>query len=168
MTEFIIEKANTNEVEEILRLLKEAAIWLQNKKIDYWHDWIDPPPNFINWINSGVKNDEFNLVVENGMIIGCFRLQWSDEMFWGNQNDPAGYVHSFTIDRKLVGNKIGKNVLLRIEQICGEKKKKYLRLDCSSEVHALRKYYEDYGFLSVGEIIVHGEKLTLYEKKIIT
>jgi N-acetylglutamate synthase-like GNAT family acetyltransferase len=167
MYEFVIKKAKRDDLREILRLLKEAAIWLQNKNINYWHDWINPPPNFYNWVKSGLENDEFYLVEREGSIIGCLRLKWNDELFWGIQKEPAGYIHSFTIDRKLLGKNIGRNVLNKIEQNCKEINMKYLRLDCSSEVPALRKYYENCGFLPVGETTVNGERLTLYEKEII-
>jgi hypothetical protein len=34
----------------VLQLLKDAALWLQEKKIDYWQNWINPPTEFVNWI----------------------------------------------------------------------------------------------------------------------
>jgi N-acetylglutamate synthase-like GNAT family acetyltransferase len=164
---FAIRKATGDDLGEILRLLKSAALWLEKKNVHYWQDWIRPPHDFVRWIAHGVENGEFHLVVGEGEVIGCYRLQWKDEVFWGEQTEKAGYLHSFTIDRKFSGRKIGESVLRTVEEACRERSKKYLRLDCGSDVPALRKYYEGQGFLPVGETVVRGEKLTLYEKALV-
>jgi N-acetylglutamate synthase-like GNAT family acetyltransferase len=166
MDDIVFQEAGGEDINEIMRLLQEAALWLKTKNINYWQDWINPPENFINWIKTGFERGEFYLIKQGYSIIGCFRLTWNDEIFWGKQNTPAGYIHSFTIDRKLMENKIGIMVMRNIEKKCKESNKKYLRLNCSSEVPALKQYYENYGFQAVGETIVHGEKLTLYQKEI--
>lgn len=166
MNAISINSANNEDIDEILRLLKEAALWLKEKNITYWHIWINPPDNYLDWIKKGFDKNEFYLVKQNNSIIGCFRLSWDDELFWGRQDTSAGYIHSFTIDRKLRGNGIGKRVMRIIENKCLELNKNYLRLDCSYHDDALRKYYERYGFHNVGETTVKGERLTLYEKEL--
>jgi N-acetylglutamate synthase-like GNAT family acetyltransferase len=167
MDEIVFQRAGGNDLTEILRFLKEAALWLKMKNINYWQDWINPPDKFINWIKTGFERKEFYLVKQGESIIGCFKLSENDEVFWGKQDSPAYYIHSFTIDRKLKVKNIGIKVMQNIENICKESNKKYLRLDCSSTVPALKQYYEGLGFHTVGETLVHGEKLTLYEKEIV-
>jgi ribosomal protein S18 acetylase RimI-like enzyme len=80
---------------------------------------------------------------------------------------PAGYVHSFTIDRKHYGKKKGIVVLQMIEKKSKDNGKRYLRLDCASNNLKLKKYYEKFGFRPVGVTIVKGEQLTLYERDIV-
>ena len=159
-------KARPGEIDVVLLLLKEAALWLQQRGIDYWQEWILPPSNFINWIKLGFDNDEFYLVEDDNNIIGCFRLQWQDPMFWGERKENAGYIHSFTTSRHLSGQDIGRNVLSMIEPHCRQNNKEFLRLDCGVDVTGLKKYYEQNNFKPVGEVTVLGEKLTLYEKRI--
>jgi len=156
----------TNEIDLVLQLLKDAALWLHEKQIDYWQDWLNPPPAFINWIQQGFTKHEFYLAYNNEDLIGCFRLKWEDEAFWGKRNEPAGYIHSFTTVRKLAGQRWGERILALIETYCQRAGKDYIRLDCGSGVTNLRKYYEDYGFQKVGETTIRGEELTLYEKRI--
>jgi RimJ/RimL family protein N-acetyltransferase len=160
-------KARPNELNSVLLLLKDAALWLQKKGINYWQDWISPPPHFIDWIRQGFEKNEFYMVGKKGDVIGCFRLQWQDPLFWGEQEGNAGYIHSFTISRNLAGQGIGRNVLDLIESHCRQNEKEFLRLDCGVDIKGLRKYYEQYGFKLAGEVIVLGERLTLYEKRII-
>ena len=159
-------QAHQHDLPIVLQLLKEAAVWLQERKIDYWQDWLNPPPAFRNWIQQGFDRNEFMLVYEHNTVIGCFRLQWQDELFWGEQADNAGYIHSFTISRCLAGQGKGKQVLGLIELMCRAHGKRYLRLDCGKNISGLCRYYEAYGFQNVGETIVRGEVLTLYEKPI--
>ncbi len=147
-------------------MLKEAALWLQKKQIDYWQDWISPPPHFIDWIKQGFEQNEFFMVEKDKCVIGCFRLQWQDPLFWRKQEDNAGYIHSLTISRALAGQGIGRRVLDLIESHCRQNGKKLLRLDCGVGIKGLRKYYEQYGFRPVGEVTVLSERLTLYEKQI--
>jgi N-acetylglutamate synthase-like GNAT family acetyltransferase len=166
MDEIIFQRAGGKDLSEILRLLQEAALWLNKKNVNYWQDWINPPEKFLNWIKMGFERNEFYLVKQGDSIIGCFRLSRNDEVFWGKQDSPAYYIHSFTIDRKLKGKHLGIKVMKNIENMGKESNMDYLRLDCSSTVPALKQYYEKLGFRAVGDTIVQGEKLTLYEKGI--
>lgn len=95
-----------------------------------------------------------------------FRLQWTDPMFWGERQDLAGYLHSFTISRKFTGQRLGSKVLDLIGQYCKEKGKDFLRLDFGIAIEGLKNYYESCGFVSVGETVVYSERLALYEKKL--
>jgi hypothetical protein len=59
----------------------------------------------------GFELEQFYFILNNETIIGMFRLLWEDELFWGKQENNAGYIHSFTIDRKYYGFGIGTKVL---------------------------------------------------------
>jgi GNAT superfamily N-acetyltransferase len=157
-------KADKVEMPAVLLLLKEAALWLRKKKINAWQNWIDPAPNFVARIQQGFDNGEFFLAENNGKLIGCFRLQWQDPMFWGPQEPNAGYVHSFTVKRELTGQGIGYQLLDLIEAYCRLNGETILRLDCHADVPGIRKYYEKYGFQWVKDMVYAGFPTTLYEK----
>jgi ribosomal protein S18 acetylase RimI-like enzyme len=160
-------QAHQDDLPIVLQFLKEAALWLQEREIDYWQDWLHPPPLFLNWIQKGFDRDEFYLVYQSADVIGCFRLQWQDELFWGPQTDNAGYIHSFTVSRSLAGQHRGEQVLALIEEYCRTRGKTFLRLDCGKAIHGLCQYYEGYGFRKVGETTVMGEEMALYEKSLV-
>lgn len=162
-----IRLANLSEIDKAFMFLKDAAIWLKDKKIDYWQNWINPPDIHKQWISEGFDANEFYFVELDNQVIAMFRLQWTDELFWGVQENNAGYIHSFTIDRAFGGQDIGKHILLLIEDMCIKKNKTYLRLDCGVHIQKLSNYYENAGFTSTGEITLHGERLRLYEKTLI-
>lgn len=160
-------KVLPNESEEVFLLLKSAAEWLRERGINYWQDWHNPPQNFKDWIMEGIINGEFYFAEDETDIAGMFRVQYSDEMFWGKRTDSAAYLHSFTTVRKNYGRGIGTTMLKDIERLMAEKGIAYLRLDCSADVARLCKYYENAGFMAVGEIKLFDDTMTLYEKKVV-
>ena len=164
----IIREAFPHEIDYGLNLLCEAAIWLRDNAIDYWQGWLDPPDEYKAWVKQGFDNGEFHFVeCENSKIVGMFRLQFEDEIFWGKRDDKAGYIHSFTTDRNLKGNQIGYSVLHMIEQSLLEKNIRVIRLDCPPTLERLCTYYEDLGFTPKGMVTVFDEELQLYEKKLL-
>jgi ribosomal protein S18 acetylase RimI-like enzyme/GrpB-like predicted nucleotidyltransferase (UPF0157 family) len=165
MSQITFRRAKPDELDLVLLLLKSAALWLRERKINYWQEWIAPPQNFVNWIKRGFAQDQFFMVEREGEIVGCFRLIWEDEQFWGKREDQAGYIHSFTVARELAGQGIGYQILDMIQDYCLENGNAWLRLDCAANNRALRNYYEEYGFKLVGEVFVYSPA-TLYEKPI--
>jgi len=166
MTQINLRKARPDEMDKVLKLLKEAALWLRGKKINYWQQWLDPPPNFVSWIQRGFDNDEFFIVEQDGNTAGCFRLQWQDPQFWGQKIYKAGYIHSFTVKRELAGQGTGYKLLKLIEDYCRDNGKNLLRLDCGTDIPGIRKYYEKFGFKWVEDTVYAGYLTTLYEKQI--
>ncbi len=166
MADLSFRQAKPDEIAQVFSLLKEAALWLNQQGIDHWQDWIAPPQRFIDWIEQGFRQQEFYFLTSAQQIIGCFRLQWQDPLFWGEQSIPAGYIHSFTIKRSLAGQGIGSQALALIEDLCRANQKSHCRLDCNATVVELCHYYQQHGYLTVGQTTVQGESLLLFEKRL--
>jgi ribosomal protein S18 acetylase RimI-like enzyme len=163
--QLIIKHGTPRDLPIALDLLKKAAEWLNTKEINYWQDWKNPSAAHIEWIESGFEKSEFHLAYnKDNVIVGMYRLQFSDDLFWGKREDKAGYIHSFTTNRDFKGHNIGHLILQNIERELIENGFDYLRLDCSPEVKGLCYYYEAYGFQPKETVVVHGEELRLYEK----
>lgn len=148
----------------IFELLKTAAAWLQARGIDYWQNWHRPPAHHIAWIDDGISAGEFRIAEENASVIGCFRLQDADELFWGPQAEPAGYLHSLTVDRSRAGEGLGRIIIDTVRDDLLSRGVHLLRLDCGARVSGLCRYYEMLGFVPVGTTEVDGETLVLYQK----
>ncbi|MFW6237972.1 MAG: GNAT family N-acetyltransferase [Halanaerobiales bacterium] len=161
-----IRKAEKEEIDTAFSLLREAAEWLREEGIDYWQDWHQPPENLRSWIKEGFDREEFYFAGMDGEIVGMFRLKYSDEMFWGEENERAGYIHSFTTRRELKGRGIGDKILGRIEEMLKQKSIDKLRLDCGEGIDGLCEYYENRGFKKKRVTEVEGNRLVLYEKSI--
>lgn len=149
-----------------LEMLKEAAVWLKEKNINYWKSWLNPNQDYINWIKSGLDNNEFYFLESENEVIGMYRLQYSDEMFWGKREEKAGYIHSFTIKRKYCGQGIGRDALELIALKLKQNGIGLIRLDCGSEIKGLCEYYEKNGFNKVDEREVFEFMASFYEKRL--
>lgn len=159
-----IRPAGPDDRDCIFALLRSAAQWLRERGVDYWQNWHDPSAQHIQWVEGGLRLGEFRIVESGGEVVGCFRLQDSDEVFWGPRPERAAYLHSFTVDREKAGSGLGAVVLGMVEAELHAADIGVLRLDCGVDVEGLRRHYESQGFAVVGEVVVDGEHLALYEK----
>ncbi|MFZ5974724.1 MAG: GNAT family N-acetyltransferase [Bacillota bacterium] len=162
---FSIRTARYDELPQALGLLKEASQWLKSEGIDYWQDWQNPPDSFIEWVKKGLMQSQFYFFHINNNLCGMFRLQYEDTLFWGLRRERAGYLHSFTVKRGLHGMGLGHWLIEQIKQILSKNGIYILRLDCSSNIEGLCRYYKNEGFVEVGEAELFSERYTLYETR---
>ncbi len=166
--DFIIRKADIQESDAAFELMKEAAVWLRDRGIDYWQNWLQPPQHHIDWILDGFRRGQFYFVESGDRLLGMYRLQYTDEHFWGKRTETAGYVHSFTTRRSEAGTGLGSRILRRIEKDLLDQGITLLRLDCGAEIRGLCAYYEGQGFQLVDTVRVEDFMLNLYEKQLAT
>jgi GNAT superfamily N-acetyltransferase len=159
-------KAEPGEIDAALELLKEAAVWLRGQGVDYWQNWIAPAEKHADWIREGFDRNEFFFAYARDDLVGMYRLQDADELFWGKRDDRSAYLHSFTTKRDRHGKGTGRQILRDIESRLREQGFEYLRLDCGKKTAGLCRYYEENGFRKVGEKAIDGEELVLFEKRL--
>lgn len=159
-----IRVADNHDRDLVYALLASAARWLRSRGIDYWQNWHAPPPHHAEWIDQGLASGEFRVLELAGEAVGCLRLQYADELFWGPCPERAGYIHSLTIDRRFAGRSLGREALDAVADALVAEGVGLMRLDCGVEVGGLRGYYESLGFEAVGTTTVDGEVLVLYER----
>ncbi|MFA6530248.1 MAG: GNAT family N-acetyltransferase [Candidatus Micrarchaeia archaeon] len=164
--DLIFRKADKKEIDIAFGLLETAAGWLKSRDIDHWQNWLNPTEANKKWVTDGFNKKYFFFVLHGSEIIGMFRLQFEDKLFWGKRTEPSGYIHSLTTSRKYAGRGLGNIILKWVENYCKKHEKTYLRLDCSESNPGLRSYYEKLGFTKVGISPLKEERLVLYEKKL--
>lgn len=149
----------------VLATLKDAALWLESKRVDQWQNYIEPDQAMRGWIEQGVADQEVHLVYFKQKAIATLRLLWADLRFWPAKNDGlAGYIHSFAVVTEFRNQKIGDQVLQWVEAECRRRKKKYLRLDCSAYNPALQQYYLNHGFRALETRAAQGYLNVFFEK----
>lgn len=162
--EFI--RALSSELEEALFFFKLASQSLSKKNIGQWSYWIDPPEEKISWVKEGFDNGEFYFVYDQeGNKIAMFRLLEMDTLYWDNKGIEKNtrYIHSLVVHPSYSGQGVGKCVMLKIIDQLKHNKIKKLRLDCDGSNPRLCGYYEDYGFIKVGEKTTKYAVNNLYE-----
>ncbi len=162
--EFI--RALGSELEDALVFFKLASQSLTKKNISQWSYWIDPPEEKINWVKEGFDNEEFYFVYDpEGNKIAMFRLLEKDTLYWDDKGVEKNtrYIHSLVVHPSYSGQGIGTAVMLKIIDLLKQDKIKKFRLDCDGSNPRLCKYYEDYGFVKVGEKTTNYAVNNLYE-----
>lgn len=159
-------QAEASEIETVLALLKEAAEAIRKKGLDQWRTWLAPGDDQIHWIEEGLTNREFYFASQDGKLAGMFRLSEEDIRYWGKQERPAGYIHSLVVRKEFAGQELGQVMMRYVEQYLMEKGINLLRLDCNAANQWLCAYYENTGFIKVGQKQMPHSLNNLYEKEL--
>lgn len=167
MSEWNIRQASKDEITTAFDLLKKAAMRLQEKGIQQWSYWLDPPAEKREWVKTGFDNHEFYFIEVDSKLAGMFRLMETDELYWGKQVEKARYIHSLVIVTEFSGKQIGKKVIDFIMEQMKKQEVFFLRLDCDASNLVLCSYYEKQGFIKVGEKQMPLSLNNLYERKLI-
>lgn len=154
------------EQDKILSLLRIAALSLQKKGVDQWKIWLNPPEDKIQWVENGLLNNEFFFIQQGIDNVGMVRLSKEDEIYWGKQIDAAYYIHSLVILPQFSGNQLGEKVLDLVMNQAIEQSIPLLRLDCIGSNQKLCSYYENQGFVKMGEKQMPHSLNNLYEKQV--
>jgi protein-tyrosine phosphatase len=159
-------QATQAEQAEIMYLFKEAAENLQKRGINQWQQWLSPTQYYIDWVAKGINNAEYYFVEKDNTIAGMFRLMYTDDEYWGKNDDSAAYVHSLVTLPHFKGQNIGTEVLQMIENQLIKKSIQYFRLDCKADNTALCDYYHRQGFAPVRLQVMPHYTVQLFEKKL--
>lgn len=157
-----MEKAHMGDVEAIVQLFVEAAVWMKARGIYQWTT--APRPTFWEHIRQKIVEGEVFVVrAANGRLLGHIRFDFEASHIW--PDDPAGtvYVRGLVIANKMRGQGLGVDMLHWAQEYARQKGYRRLRLDCLAENRRLCRYYADYGFTFLGEGYSGSYTAALYE-----
>jgi GNAT superfamily N-acetyltransferase len=156
----------------VTELLSDAAAWTATIG---FHNWPVPFPCPV--VTAGVDRGEVYVAEADSdgdpVIVAALTLQWSDELFWGDQPDDAGYVHRLVVRRDRAGTGLGAALIEWASERVRAEGRGCLRLDVSADNLPLGTFYERLGFVCrgvrEGELIEPGGgirrwKTRLYER----
>jgi protein-tyrosine phosphatase len=153
--------AGPDDIDTVLGILDEAAAWIIEQKLpSVWKPGEFSRETFLEQISRG----EVHVGLVDGKPAGTITLQWSDLVFWGEQQPDSGYVHKLAVRPVCAGQKIGLEMLKWAEAAAREVGKRFLRLNCLAADRKIRDYYERAGFLYKGDIVRPKGVAALYEK----
>jgi len=152
-----IDPAQTDELDDVLVILAEAAAWLAAQGIAQWAS--PPPPGLRARIAAEIERGEVYIAraLHDGCAVGTLRFEWRDTELWQDiAGDSAGYVHTMAIRPALQGRQVGEVLIEWAKTQVRNRQRQYLRLDCVATNAALRRYYERIGFRFCGQA-THGD-----------
>jgi ribosomal protein S18 acetylase RimI-like enzyme len=161
------EPIKPSELNVVLNYLHSAATTLQQKGVEQWAAWLNPQQVNINWVEKGIQDGEYYLILKEKSPIGIVRLSETDETYWGKQTTLARYIHSLVIEERFSGLGLGKQVVELVIQQAIADAIPFMRLDCIATNAALCNYYESQGFKKVGQKQMPHSLNNLYEKALI-
>lgn len=138
--------AKVADAEALLALREAAAGWLATRGIRQW----EPGEVTVEEVRGQVEAGQWHVVREAGAPVAALRLLWQDELVWGPQPPVAAYVHGLVVSQRHHGEGVGTALLRWAAEQARGRSRSLLRLDCSEDNQALRRYYELQGFDTVG------------------
>lgn len=165
--DYRVVKATAGHVDVILALRDEAAHWLIERGIDQWSPGEIPR----RWIEDRVAHGSVFLLLGPDLeTVGTVTVLWSDELIWGDRGAEAGYVHMLIVTARMRGMGLGQSLLTWAETHVAERGWPTCRLDCARDNRRLRQWYEQAGYVHVGDKEFAepswARAVALYEKRL--
>ncbi|WP_339241568.1 GNAT family N-acetyltransferase [Paenibacillus sp. FSL F4-0243] len=146
---------------DILRLLQEAANWMERNGIKQW-----TPGQFNeNDITGYFTDRHVYLAIEDEAVVGMFTLQFSDPQYWGSKNDESyAYLHRLAVAGSHRSQGLGQHMLKYAAVRAKELGCRGLRFDTVAHNIKLNRYYQSMGFHYMGtNDMGNGRLVNLYE-----
>lgn len=157
----IIIRAELSRVGDVLKLLREAAEWMETNGIKQWS-----PGQFNEKDIAGYFTDRHVYIAMDGDVVaGMFTLQFSDPQYWGRKNDNSyAYLHRLVVASSYRGGGLGQYMLNQALDIAKELGCKGLRFDTVAHNIKLNRFYQSLGFHYMGtNDMGNGRLVNLYE-----
>jgi RimJ/RimL family protein N-acetyltransferase len=156
-----IVRAELDRTSDVLRLLQEAAAWMERNGIKQW-----TPGQFNESDIAGYFTDRHVYVALDGeAVVGMFTLQFSDPQYWGIKNDESfAYLHRLAVTASHRSQGLGQRMLNHAVILATELGCKGLRFDTVAHNVKLNRYYQSLGFHYMGtNNMGNGRLVNLYE-----
>jgi GNAT superfamily N-acetyltransferase len=155
-------------LDQIMALMQEAADWLQAREIRQWRRMHSDEGRA--FVAARFATDDVFLVYQGETPVATFTLRWEESTMWGEAgfDGQAGYLHGFTVSRRIGGQGVGMALLVWAAARVAVRGRRYLRLNTASVTGnpGICRYYERAGFRSCGEAMYLGGPTALYEREI--
>jgi GNAT superfamily N-acetyltransferase len=157
-----VRRAQQEDAVTVAGLLDEATVWVNDLGFSQW-----PLPFPRDELAAAIGRGEVYVVEsEDGEGVATVSMLPDDPEYWGDQPPDAFYVHKLAVRRDQAGRGIGAAVVEWANAEAAEAGREFLRLDCLADNPGIRDYYEDLGFEHRGDLVLDGQKMSLYERPV--
>jgi len=157
-----VRRAQQEDALTVAGLLDEATVWVNDLGFSQW-----PLPFPRDQLAAAIGRGEVYVVEsEDGEGVATVSMLPDDPEYWGDQPPDAFYVHKLAVRRDQAGRGIGAAIVEWANAEAAEAGREFLRLDCLADNPGIRDYYEDLGFEHRGDLVLDGQKMSLYERPV--
>jgi ribosomal protein S18 acetylase RimI-like enzyme len=164
----VVETATSEDVALAQVLIDGAREWLRSRGIDQWQDAV--PDSVL--VRDAERGNLF-FVRRRSEVAAMVTVYDSDAEVWGDDMEPALYVHRLAVGQAHRGAQLGERLLRWVEEQALRHELRAVRLDCATDNPGLRRFYEQLGFQHLRDVTVlapdGGRTLTssLYERPLV-
>lgn len=153
-----------DQVDAVFALYEKRVQWMNANGIHQWNEnaylQVFPKEYYISQQEAG----RLYVWLEGDRVLGAAVLLEEDEGWIGQADARALYVHNLVTDPSARG--VGKKLLSAGEALARQQGMECMRLDCARENAFLNRYYEDLGYLPLGQCTDGPYVGILREKKL--
>jgi len=152
--------ATAEDIPAVRDLIQQRIDWMDEVGIRQWNtcNYWDAYP--MAYFEKRVSQNALMVVRRENeeRIIGAVVLVDEDD-FWDGDTTPAYYIHNLATALDVKG--LGAEIVAMCEELVRQRGCERMRLDCTKSNEFLNRYYEEKGYVVVGEVIkefYHGVK----------
>ena len=162
--EYKIENTNSTDLEFIFELFDQSILYQEKKGFPVWRNY--DKATLVNDVNSG---NQYKATID-GQVAIVFSVCYSDKIIWREmETGDSIYLHRIVVNPLFKGQRLFGRVLDWSIGHAKQKKLSFIRMDTWAEDTQIKKYYEGFGFSSVGDyttpdtsaLPVHNRNLAL-------
>lgn len=138
--------ARAEDHSRVLALVRARAEWIRDKGSRQWKIFLGEEAG--PFVERLIATGRTYLVTAGPNDVGTFRIDWTDERFWGAKglDGTAGYVHTLATHRDFAGQRlVGRMLQWACDRIIAQGRS-LIRIDCDATNPKLVSYYCSFGF----------------------
>src|SRR4051794_24185568 len=105
--ELRVRRATFDDAPGLRALRNDLARWMRRRGIQQWL----PGEVSVEWIELCILCGVVDVFSQDDRVVGSVTVVWEDLLVWGEQPEPAGYIHMLMLDRSFGGYEIGRSIL---------------------------------------------------------
>ena len=161
--EYIIKRAELEDLKDINNILNERCNWIKEKGINQWSENYTKKYNE-EYFKTQMQENYLYVAKESDDTVGVMLLKKEDPVYWKNDDGKGLYLHHLAT--KIGHTGLGKQMAHFAKEETLAHGKEWLRLDCSTDNQGLNDYYKKHGFSNVGNGHIEGYNFNLWQKHI--
>lgn len=152
--EYIFRRAQQQDVDSIMTIIKDRIDWMAEKKIHQWgQEYLEMYPKEY-FCDHAKKGQLYVAQTLDGEIVGAIVMMPQDPYWSEDLGKNCYYLHHLATKQKAHG--AGTGLMAYCEEIARQEGKESMRLDCQKGNEYLNKLYEGMGYEYVCTMVDGG------------
>lgn len=149
---YLLEAARPSDIPSVFSLYEERVRWMDGANIRQWNvmDYLDAYPAAYYREQQRLGNLYVLRDEADGTVMGAAVLLQSDSRWPDRAASPAYYVHNLVTAPVPAAKGLGRQLLMKAEEMAISRGKRFMRLDCAADNLFLNQYYEALGYRIAG------------------